>query len=92
MEYENDIKQNLDESRDTIKEALALVDKMSALKELLQIKTGSGLRYLQHAQPDLAQLNKAEKAIMSEYLSKKPSQKTYKKSHLVQTLNRKGMA
>ena len=87
--------ENLDHSTEknhaAIEQALALIDKLAALKHVLGIKDGAGHRYIHHSKPSQKQLKEAEKIIQKQYANKQPPKKN-KTTSLVQTLNRKGMA
>ncbi len=92
MDPEISAKQQLDESKAQIEEALALIDKVATLRAALMIKTGAGRRYLEHAKPSIQQLKNAEQAILTEYATGKTAKKPCKKTNLVQTMSLKGMA
>ncbi|MDP0563412.1 MAG: hypothetical protein QS721_14250 [Candidatus Endonucleobacter sp. (ex Gigantidas childressi)] len=92
MEPEESSEQQITEGKACIENAKKLLEKMHDLKALLLIKHGAGKRYLQYTKPDIDLLKKAEQAILNNYLPKKPVANKRKKSCMVQTMNRKGMA
>lgn len=92
MDTEENTQDAIDNSKAVILEAQSIMDKMLALRDKLHIKAGAGRRYLDKIKPDMAQLQKAEDEILSNYAGKNSPTKTTKRKNMMNALHRHGRA
>ena len=91
---EQALEQAVEDGKEAIKIAQALMDNVSLLKKKLNIKEGAGRRYLQKLKPDTATLLQIEKEITNQYARPTAPPKAAAKKHknLMGALVRHGRA